>query len=187
MRTSHPQGKANAPIPSNGRDGRSAFTLIELILVMALLMIVISVSAPSLSRFFRGRTVEYEARRLVSLTRYGQSRAVSEGVPMVLWVDLISRTCSLREDETFSVQREDPKAIDYELADGLKVEVPDPRSVQYSRAIIRFLPDGSYGANSFEALRIQNDRDESLWITRSENRLHYEVRSEINPWPQARR
>ncbi|MCX6930914.1 MAG: prepilin-type N-terminal cleavage/methylation domain-containing protein, partial [Verrucomicrobia bacterium] len=64
----------------------SAFTLIELILVMALLTIVISLTAPSLSKFFRGRTLDSEARRLLALTRSGQSRAVSEGMPMDLWV-----------------------------------------------------------------------------------------------------
>src|SRR5207249_2115896 len=56
-----------------------AFTLIELILVMALLAIVLAVSAPALSTFFQGRTLDSEVRRFLSLTRYGQSRAVSEG------------------------------------------------------------------------------------------------------------
>src|SRR5689334_18148384 len=55
---------------------KRAFTLIELILVMALLAIVMAVSAPALSNFMRGRTLDSEARRFVSLTRYGQSRAV---------------------------------------------------------------------------------------------------------------
>ena len=54
---------------------------------MALLTMVISLTAPSLSRFFRGRTLDSEARRLLALTRSGQSRAVSEGMPMDLWVD----------------------------------------------------------------------------------------------------
>jgi prepilin-type N-terminal cleavage/methylation domain-containing protein len=51
--------------------GPRAFTLIELILVMALLSIVLAVSAPALSGFFRGRTADAAARRLVSLIRYG--------------------------------------------------------------------------------------------------------------------
>src|SRR5580765_5309710 len=64
-----------------------AFTLIELILVMAMLMIVLAVAAPSLSNFFRGRTLDSEARRFISLARYGQSRAVAEAAPMDLWID----------------------------------------------------------------------------------------------------
>src|SRR5262245_41504309 len=71
------------------------FTLIELILVMALLAIAIGVTFPTLRGFFRGRVLDSEARRLLSLTRYGQSRAVSEGVPMVLWIDARQKTYGL--------------------------------------------------------------------------------------------
>src|SRR3954471_10738870 len=73
----------------------SGFTLIELILVMALLSVVLAVSAPALSGFFRGRSIDAEARRLVSLIRYGQSRAVSEGVPVVLWINTRQGTYGL--------------------------------------------------------------------------------------------
>ncbi len=39
-----------------------AFTLIELIMVMTLLVVVVAVAAPSLAGFFRGRAVNAEAR-----------------------------------------------------------------------------------------------------------------------------
>src|SRR5262249_35221447 len=64
-----------------------AFTLIELILVMTLLAIVLAIASPALSRFFKGRGLDNEARRFLALTRHAQSRAVGEGVPMVLWFD----------------------------------------------------------------------------------------------------
>src|SRR6185295_17263880 len=64
-----------------------AFTLIELMLVMAMLLIVLAVSFPSLRGFFRGRNLDNEARRFLALTRYAHNRAVSEGYPMVLWID----------------------------------------------------------------------------------------------------
>src|ERR1700704_2983443 len=73
--------------PRAARRGMRAFTLIELILVMTILAIAVSFTAPALANFFRGRSIEYEARRLLALTRHGQSRAVSEGLPMELWVD----------------------------------------------------------------------------------------------------
>src|SRR5437899_9787950 len=74
-----------------------AFTLIELILVMALLGIVLAVSAPALSNFFRGRTIESEARRFMALTHYAQSRAVSEGIPMSLCIDTRRGIYGLRQ------------------------------------------------------------------------------------------
>src|SRR5437773_1580616 len=81
---------------------RAAFTLIELILVMALLSIVLAFAAPALSSFFRGRTIDSEARRLVSLIRYGQSRAVSEGVPIILWIDARKNTYGLQHEPGFT-------------------------------------------------------------------------------------
>ena len=64
-----------------------AFTLIELILVLALLVIITSLAAPAMANFIRGRALDSEARRLLALMHAGQSRAVSEGMPMMLWVD----------------------------------------------------------------------------------------------------
>src|SRR5437016_3625622 len=46
-----------------------AFTLIELILVMVMMLAILSVVAPSLSKFFKGRNLDSEARRMVALTR----------------------------------------------------------------------------------------------------------------------
>ena len=65
----------------------SGFTLIELILVLALLVIITSIAAPAMSRFIRGRALDSEARRLSALMHAAQSRAVSEGMTMMLWVD----------------------------------------------------------------------------------------------------
>ena len=52
---------------------RAAFTLIELILVMTIMIVMISIVFPSLKGFFRGRNLDNEARRFLSLTRYGQA------------------------------------------------------------------------------------------------------------------
>src|SRR6266436_1598461 len=53
---------------------RGAFTLIELIVVLALLSIVIAIGAPRLAKFFHGQTVAEEGQRLLALTRYGHGR-----------------------------------------------------------------------------------------------------------------
>src|SRR6185295_17984721 len=71
---------ANRPVKLHKCRAAAAngFTLIELILVMAILTIAVSITAPALSNFFHGRTLDSEARRMLALTRQGQSRAVSE-------------------------------------------------------------------------------------------------------------
>src|SRR5438046_3115239 len=87
---------------SHDHSRRRAFTLIELILVMALLSIVLAVSAPALSSFFRGRNIDAEGRRVVSLIRYGQSRAVSEGVPVLLWINARQGTYGVEQEPGFT-------------------------------------------------------------------------------------
>ena len=90
--------------PNASPAGATAFTLIELILVMAMLVVLMAVMAPSLGNFFRGRTVDGEARRLTSLIRYGRERAISEGTPMLLWIDPQQRAYGLTEDSTYAAQ-----------------------------------------------------------------------------------
>jgi type II secretion system protein H len=121
---------------SRNRRRCQGLTLIELILVMALLVIAISVAAPSLSRFFHGRDLDSEARRFLALTRYGQSRAVSEGVPMVLWIDVQKRTYGLRADVTYTRNdnynrnnnsaQTDSKAVQFTMDEKLQVEAERP-------------------------------------------------------------
>ena len=192
--------------PGSGRAARFAhrarrgFTLIELILVMALLTVVISLTAPKLSRFFHGRTLDSEARRLLALTRSGQSRAVSEGVPMDLWVDAEQGTFGLEAEPSYETS--DPKAVDFELDSGLELEVvtktvaASANSVTMNRnqqtsiasvarvnlvhaslPTIRFLPDGSIGEASPQKLHLTSTDGGSLWLAQSRDGLSYEVRS----------
>src|SRR5512135_3490059 len=150
-------------IPWYADRARRGFTLIELILVMALLTVVISLTAPRLSRFFHGRTLDSEARRLMALTRSGQSRAVSEGLPMDLWVNADKGEFGLEAEPSYETS--DPKAVEFTLDSGLKIEVVQrmvtaptvtlnrgrqastasrPRVVlaRANLPAIRFLPDG---------------------------------------------
>ena len=177
---------------------RSGFTLIELILVMALLTVVISLTAPKLSRFFHGRTLDSEARRLLALTRSGQSRAVSEGVPMDLWVDAERGEFGLAAEPSFETS--DPKAVEFVSDSGLKIEVvartvtatattfnrareastaSTPRVVPARGELpaVRFLPDGSLGETSPQKLHLTSGDGGSLWLAQSSDGLTYEIRS----------
>jgi type II secretion system protein H len=192
--------------PGSGRAARFAhrarrgFTLIELILVMALLTVVISLTAPRLSRFFHGRTLDSEARRLLALTRSGQSRAVSEGIPMDLWVDTEQGRFGLEAEPSYDTT--DPKAVNFTLDGGLELEVvnktvatpantltmnknqrtsiasvPRVNLVHASMPTIRFLPDGSVGEASPQKLHLTSSDGGSLWLAQSHDGLSYEIRS----------
>jgi len=186
---------SRTPSPASRALARpGGFTLVELMLVMALLVIVVGVAFPSLQNFFRGRTLGSEARRFLSLTRYGQSRAVSEGIPMVLWIDARERTYGLQAEAGYLDT--DGKAVQFELDDGLDVAVAQPPAVtgmapntrERGRATqpvgtlpaVRFGPDGSLVETSPEYVEFRENRPgqpSSAWIAQTANRLAYEIRS----------
>src|SRR5207245_893909 len=123
-------------------DVRGGFTLIELILVMTVLTIAVSITAPALANFFRARSLDSEARRLLALTRQGQSRAVSEGVPMELWVDAAQGTYGLEAQTSY--EPSDPKAVTLVLDQNVQLQLlatsPDrataPRGVPANGSVV---------------------------------------------------
>ena len=166
-----------------GRSCKRAFTLIELILVLALLAVVTSLAAPSLSRFFRARALDSEARQLLSLTHAGQSRAVADGFPMLLWIDSQQRAYGLQEEGTTRnghAQATDPKAEEFAFGDNVQVEAVNASPVSVngqSLPAIRFMPDGTADENSPTRLRLTGQNGETLWLIQATNRLRYEIRN----------
>jgi type II secretion system protein H len=173
-----------------GRHRESGFTLIELILVMALLATVLAIAAPSLSRFFRSRGLDSEARRFLSLTHAAQARAVAEGIPMVLWVDSKQRLYGLNADQSFV--ENDPKAETFNVEESLEMEVrlspeaiavgqgsqfKSERSLNGSIYMLRFNPDGFVSPSSPETIVFRQKDNGELWVAQSRNRLSYEIQA----------
>ena len=164
------------------------FTLIELMLVMSMLLIVLAVSFPSLRGFFHGRNLDSEARRFLSLTRYAQNRAVSEGYPMVLWIDAKQRTYGMQAQTGYL--DEDDKSVEYKIDETLELEVTRPMlirttSTQRNEAMsvvgnlpsIRFTPDGFYADSSPEQIILRQDDKEEAVIAKTGNRIAYEIQT----------
>ncbi|MSU57221.1 MAG: type II secretion system protein GspH [Pedosphaera sp.] len=166
----------------------AGFTLIELILVLALLAVVLAIATPSLSRFFRSRNLDSEARRFMALTRAAQARAVSDGVPMVLWFDTKSRTYGLNADKSFV--EDDTKAEQFSVDETLEIEVRhSSEAIAASQAsqftnekldtsglyTLRFNPDGFVTASSPEVVVFRQKDNGELWVAQSRNRLNYEI------------
>ena len=175
-----------------------AFTLVELILVMALLVIVTAIIMPQFSRFFGARSVDSEAKKFMALMHYGQTRAVSDGVPMMLWIDSARNAYGLEREPGY-VDR-DPLAVENPLADGLKIDtarstVKTPvANSQTGRIVtgqvvqgknrlpaIYFAPDGDINyATSVSSVSIQNANDPPVWIALNSSELSYGIQSQ-NP------
>lgn len=185
---------ANAPCsrfepakPARRRRSQG-FTLIELILVMSVLVVAVSITAPALSRFFRARTLDSEIRRVLALTRHGQSRAVAEGVPMELWIDSAQKRFGLEAEPSF--EPNDPKEVSLMIEPEMQIEAVNTigsgnaanpgspastKSNHPSLPRIRFLPDGSIEETSPQSIRVTGRDGSSRLVTISRTRMGYEI------------
>lgn len=178
-------GVCRSALPVKRPGACQGFTLIELILVMALLMIVLAVSAPSLQGFFRGRNLDSEARRIYALTSYAQSRAVSEGIPILVWFDVRQRMYGLQAASTYLPV--DPKAVLFSLDRDLSMEV---RNAQFMPGVMlspfvertlgnlptmRFRPDGSIAETSPQSIIVLQGQSDAVAISLNTNSVRYEI------------
>ena len=168
---------------------------------MAILTMAVSVTAPALSNFFRGRTLDSEARRLLAMTHSGQNRAVSEGIPMDLWVDPDQGKFGLEAEPSF--EPDDPRRVEFPIDSGLVIEVakqmelaagpPSPMTLSRLQApsvasvprvnlahpglpTIRFMPDGTVSETSPQSVRLIGRDGSSLWLAQTRDKLSYEIR-----------
>jgi type II secretion system protein H len=154
----------------------NGFTLIELILVMALIIVAVSIVVPRMSGFIRGRALDSETRRLAALMHAGQARAVSEGMPMVLWFDAKQNDCGLEEETP--PKGGDADAEDLTINDNVQIAVVNTGSLGtttfHNLPAIRFLPDGTVDENSPQTLKLTESSD-ALWLIELQNRTGYEI------------
>lgn len=176
------------PSPANERvrPGRAGFTLVELILVMAVLAITAALVVPRMSSFLQGRELSSEARRLLSLTRYAQSRAVAEGVPVVLWVNPSDGAYGVEIQSGYTDV--DEHAISFSVAGGIAIDVqhptPAPSSEQGDEAlglptnlaVVRFLPNGFVDESSVSEIILHEGDEAACKLSVASNRLGYEIR-----------
>jgi Tfp pilus assembly protein FimT len=167
--------------------------LIELIFVLALLAIGALFVASSMGSFFRGRALNFEARRMLSLTHYAQTRAVSEGVPVILWINPADSTYGLTIQSSFSDSEGDTQAIRYTLESTLKLETPQGATDAVSEqddeklgittegvSFIRFTPAGFFDDSSVGKITIRQGTEAALELVPTVSRLGYEIRPASN-------
>ncbi len=155
----------------------SAFTLIELILVLALLVVMTALVVPRISGFIQGRALDSEARRMLALIHTTQSRAVSEGMPMIFWLD--EKTGQYGAEAETSGQNGDAKAENLTVDPTLKFTVVKTGSGTATSfrnlPAIRFLPDGAVDEGSPQQLKLTDSAGFSRWLAETDNHQGYEI------------
>jgi type II secretion system protein H len=156
---------------------RRAFTLIELIFVLALLVIITSIAVPRMSGFIRGRALDSESRQLIALMHAAQSRAVSEGMPMMLWIDASAGQYGLVAEA--SGKDGDAKAETLTLDGTLKIAALNTgagaATTFGNRPAIRFLADGTVDEGSPQTVQLADQDGFGRWLVEAPNRTGYEI------------
>src|SRR5438552_18162243 len=66
---------------------RSAFTLMELVLVLMIITIAMAIAAPALRNFWKGNRVKDAGEQLAYITRLARTQAISDGTVYRLGID----------------------------------------------------------------------------------------------------
>jgi type II secretion system protein H len=153
---------------------RAGFTLIELILVLAILAGMVAFVAPSLSRSSRARMLEQEALRLVAVTEMARSEAISQGVAMAVFVDAQSQAYGLEAASTGSgveVRKE------FTLEETLHFETVATTSSKQGR-VITFTPEGVPTVESVEVITITDKSGAQRSVKRDDDGWGYLLEEE---------
>lgn len=151
---------------------RRGFTLIELVVVMALMTVIMAIAAPRLSDFMSGRTVNEEVRRLIALTHMARSEAIARNERMALWIKPETGEYGLRSEDDQSGEGFNPR--EYKLADKLAFEMDQDTEINdEGEAIALFWPDGTIDDESFLGFTLLQKDEPQRTIGLSDNRLEY--------------
>jgi len=143
--------------PKNRPIGSSGFTLIELVLVMAILSAVAVAAAPRLSRFFRGQALDGEAHRFLSLMRYAFSESLASGVPLTLWIDTRNGSYGLKAMTGYEWASE--RQVEFYLDENTAIEPYPSQPMVNGVAKMTFRPDGIMESDGLQYIRFRHGDD----------------------------
>ncbi|MBT3290634.1 MAG: type II secretion system protein [Victivallales bacterium] len=152
----------------------SAFTLLELVIVMAVVGTTLAVTAPNLARFVHGRSVQEEARRFVAVTRRAAVVAASQSCRTLVWLDPETGEYGWRRVETYD--EEGVGDVSFTVADGMVLEVsPQPEE---ETCEVTFLPHGTVeGADELRVCFVSGPGEDSAEVGFDDERGIFVVQS----------
>jgi type II secretion system protein H len=163
-----------------------AFTLVELVLVMALLCVILAIAAPSLSRSMHGRNLIQEATRLLALTDFARDEATSKGVPMVVWVNQETGQFGVRAKSGY--EDAGARSKQFTLADGIRFDAltvatgtasftgnADSKQYPGESEAVEYAPDGTIDPASDTAVRLVDQSNSTVGIEQATDAWGYEI------------
>ncbi|NLF30806.1 MAG: hypothetical protein GX591_07960 [Planctomycetes bacterium] len=126
---------------ATGSPRTSGLTLVELILVMALLMMMMAVVTPRVGDFSRHRVLIGHGETILAMLQTARDRAAAEAVPYRLQVDSDGRACRLLRQTAghFEPLSDHPDGL-HALPEGIRVSIERDDGVE--DAFVEFRPTG---------------------------------------------
>lgn len=121
-----------------------AFTLLELVLVLALLALIMALAAPSLRGWARGTRFKNAADGIASTARWARSQAIVDGVVYRLEVDSTAGKYSVSKQSGQSYELVTPPGgQSREMGDDVKIELLSPDGSRYQTSYVQPSTDGT--------------------------------------------
>jgi len=155
---------------------RIAFTLIEFIVVMALIATLMALVAPRLSGSIRRHNLEQEATRWVALTEFGRDQAVSQGVPMVVWLDSQTSWFGLQPKPGYLASSN--RTVEFQLPEEIEFELATVARSTGPQQVVELAPDGFLETDSIQVLGLRHQSGERVIVTLMTNGWGYETLTE---------
>lgn len=127
---------------SDGGGRASGFTLLELVLVLAVIAVAISVVAPSLSGFAKGRGPINAAGLFVTTARWARAQAITSGNVYHLNIDTTAGKWWLSADNGSTTSDVSGDFAGYTLPDGVSMTTDAPKAQNSNAQVIDFDPSG---------------------------------------------
>jgi type II secretion system protein H len=153
-----------------------AFTLVELIVVMALLAMVLALSAPSLGRSMRERGLADEAARFLAATEYARNEAVSQGVPMIVWLDPQGQGFGVEPRAGFDGDA--ARAKDFAAHPDVTFVSNATRRMGGVIVAAEFSPEGTLLPTSVGEIQVQDRFQNQITLAQTEDGWGYEIVTE---------
>lgn len=117
---------------------QKGFTLLEILIVLAVIILVLAVSYPSLSRGTAALSLRTTGRDILSTFRYAREKAVTQQSGMIVTVDRENQKLRLTDD--FGEGNRE-----YILPENVRIQrvVLGGTETEEGSAAVRFLPNGS--------------------------------------------
>jgi prepilin-type N-terminal cleavage/methylation domain-containing protein len=179
------------PIPRSPFRRRHAFTLIELLMVIVIMMLAAAMAVPSFIRSYRGAKLRASARAVVMSHRYARGMAVLKQVHVAALFDAKKNTIEIvsvtdesavrHHDKVFE-ERDKQAAEEAGATPGEEIK-PAVQASGVVQELVRPLADGVKIAR-FESEKVEQEKDGIYWVNYYRNGMcdpySIELRDEHN-------